>query len=178
MVNYGNYIPDVNRFKLAGPPEWWLRALYDFDSSLVVVPSRQNAVYRLAQRRPLRLAEKVTNDVLFKESDTRMLATYSLVPVTTIIATANWSNPLMFDMLRRMAPHRNGGAEATEAKILAQEKQEAIDKAAAQDEMLDYVSKDAWNFYLMKLGVRTRMYSPKTKPPPREGNQAPSIRIK
>ena len=78
-----NYVVDENRFRLAGPPQWWLRKLWDFDNSLVVVPSRQGFYYRLAQRRKLKLSDKVVNDALFKESDTKMLASYSLVPVTT-----------------------------------------------------------------------------------------------
>lgn len=162
-MNYGNYIPDVNRFKLAGPPTHWLRQLYEFDSSLVVIPSRQDCVYRLCQRRKLNLPEHVTNEALFNESDTKMIASYSLVPVTTIIATANWSNPLMFDQLRRMAPHRNGGAAEVIKKIEDQEWKEELDRQKKTDEMLTYQAKDAWGYYLMKLGTRSHMYIPKTK---------------
>ena len=45
-----NYIADRNPFNLLPPPEWWLQQLYDYDAQLVVVPSRQDAVYRLARR--------------------------------------------------------------------------------------------------------------------------------
>ena len=100
-----NYIPDVNKFKLSGPPEWWLRLLNDFDPSLVVVPSRQGFYYRLAQRRPISLTAKFVNDMLFQHSDTQMLAQYGLIPVTTIVATATWS-PMMFQELAERAPWR------------------------------------------------------------------------
>src|SRR5580692_8851356 len=116
-----NYIPDHNRFHLAGPPAWWLRQLAVFDSSLVVVPSRQSFVYRLAQRRRPSLHATMVNDLTFKESDTRMLASYGLIPVTTILATANWSNPLMFEELRRRSPTMMGGAAKVNAMLEAQD---------------------------------------------------------
>jgi hypothetical protein len=158
-----NYIPDVNRFKLAGPPKWWLDKLWDFDSSLVVVPSRQDCVYRLAQRRKLNLSIAVTNDIMFKESDTQMLASYGLIPVTSILATANWSNPFMFEELRRRAPWRLGGAQKVADDLDAEDAKAELDKRAATDEHLTYLAKDSWNLYLKKIGVRSHMYSPKTK---------------
>lgn len=150
-----NYIPDLNRFKLSGPPQWWLRRLQDFDTSLVVVPSRQDCVYRLAQRRKPQLSEAITRDVLFKHSDTKMLASYGLIPVTTIIATANWANPMMFEELRRRAPWRQ--FKSTDEAIAAVEGQEASEEAglkAQTAEHLDYLGKDAWKLYLKKIGLR------------------------
>ena len=177
-MNYNNYYPDVNKFKLAGPPDYWLRQLYEFDPSLVVIPSRQECIYRLCQRRKLNLPEHITNDILFKDSDTKMIASYSLVPVTTIIATANWGNPLMFDQLRRMAPHRNGGADKVINDIEDREWAEELDRRSKTDEMLNYQAKDAWGYYLMKLGVRSHMYIPKTKNKvDPKINKAPSIVI-
>lgn len=176
-----NFIPDHNRFKLAGPPDWWLRKLWDFDSSLVVVPSRQSCVYRLAQRRRLKLSEAITNDALFNESDTKMLASYSLVPVTTILPTANWSNPYLFTELAMRAPHRQGGAEEFENKILAQEKQEEIEAQMKTDEHLRALAKDSWGLYQKKIGVRSHMWIPNTsrsKEPLGKMGQSAAIIIK
>ncbi len=156
-----NYIPDQNRFSLGGPPQWWLTRLYHFDSSLVVVPSRQGFYYRLAQRRRLQLSEKVTNDALWKESDTRMLARYGLVPVTTILATADWSNPILFEELKLRAPHRQGGADAFTDRLEAQERQDELERQAKQDEFNTALAKDAWNLYNKKIGVRSHMYIPR-----------------
>ena len=174
-----NYIPDVNRFKLSGPPKWWLRQLFDFDSSCVVVPSRQGFYYRLAQRRKLSLPEKLTQDVLFKESDTQMLASYGLVPVTTILATANWSNPFLFEELRRRSVHRMGGAAKVNAMLEEQEKRDELDKQAKIDEYNTALAKDGWNLYLKKIGLRTHMWSPKTASAPAEAklDRAPAIKI-
>ena len=175
-----NYIADQNRFKLAGPPKFWLNQLWDFDSSLVVVPSRQGCYYRLAQRRRLQLPEHIVNEALFKESDTQMLSTYGLVPVTTILATANWSNPLMFEELRQRAPWRNGGADKVNAELEIKDQQREMDKNVRIDERNTDIAKDAWKMYNKKIGLRSQMYSPVVKKrqsstPP--ANRAPAIII-
>ena len=149
-----NYIVDTNPFNLAGPPKWWLSKLWDFDSSLVVVPSRQTCIYRLAQRRQLNLPERVTNEALFKESDTKMLSSYGLVPVTSILPTANWSNPYLFQELANRAPHRNGGAQACADRMDEQDLKNEFDKRKLSDEQLTYLSKDAWKYYNKKIGLR------------------------
>ena len=174
-----NYIPDQNRFKLAGPPKFWLTQLWDFDNSLVVVPSRQGCYYRLAQRRQLKLPEHIVNEALFKESDTQLLSTYGLVPVTTILATANWSNPLMFEELRQRAPWRNGGADKVNAHLDMQDQKREIAVNARIDAQNTDVAKDAWKMYNKKIGLRSQMYSPVVKRPssPPPANRAPAIII-
>jgi hypothetical protein len=161
MSTLNNYIPGTNPFKLAGPPDYWLKALWHFDSSLVVVPSKQGFYYRLAQRRKPQLTTKIVNDILFKDSDSQMLASYNLVPVTTILATATWSNyGVHFEELRRRASWRNGGANAVIDKI---EQSEAADEAAKQaktDEHLTYLGKDAWKYYKKKIGLRGIISAP------------------
>lgn len=149
-----NYIVDENKFKLAGPPDWWLRSLWAFDNSLVVVPSRQGFYYRLAQRRKLNISDKMAQDALFNESDTKMLARYGLIPVTTILATANWSNPYLFEELRRRAPWRMGGGKAVADRLDAEDAQVELDKRAKTDEHLTHLGKDAWKYYKKKIGLR------------------------
>lgn len=171
-----NWIPDVNRFSLAGPPKWWLEQLWHFDNSLVVVPSRQGFYYRLAQRRKLTLTDAVVNDALFNESDTKMLARYSLVPVTTILATANWSNPYLFEELRRRAPWRLGGAQKVIQEMESREAQDEMDRQNTTNENLESLGKDAWRLYNKKIGLRSHMWSPTTKSAAKE-KVAPSIRV-
>jgi hypothetical protein len=158
-----NYIPDMNKFKLSGPPQWWLRRLWDFDASLVVLPSRQGFYYRLAQRRPPNLPTAVVEDIMKEEGDTRMMSSYHLVPITTILATANWSNPLMWQDLAERAPWRQGGADKMIRTIEDRENMRELDKRQETQEHLSYLGKDAWNLYNKKIGLRTRMYSPATK---------------
>lgn len=146
-----NFIPDVNKYKLPAPPKFWLQKLWDFDSSLVVVPSRQDFVYRLAQRRKLNLPDHITNDAFFNQSDTKMLASYSLVPVTTIMPNANWSNPYMFVELANRAPWRMGGAEKVIKDIEAREAEEEQARAAETDAHLTELSRDAYRYWKTKL---------------------------
>lgn len=172
-----NFIPDVNKFSLAGPPKWWLDQLWAFDDSLVVVPSRQGFYYRLAQRRKPKLSINIVNDALFNESDTKMLARYGLVPVTTILATANWSNPYLFEELRRRAPWRLGGAAKVISMVEADEAKKEMDKQVYQDEHLTSLGKDAWGLYNKKIGVRSHMYIPKTQSAKLPIPQSPLIKI-
>ena len=169
-----NYIPDENKFKLAGPPSWWLTQLWDFDHSLVVVPSRQGFYYRLAQRRRLQLSEKMVNDALFKESDTKMLARYSLVPVTTILATANWSNPFLFVELANRAPWRLGGAAKVNAMLDAHSRQDALDTHLQTDAHLTDLARDGWQLYRNKIGLgRSYNIFPQRAAPPRQPPPVP-----
>lgn len=156
-----NYIPDINPFSLAGPPKWWLQKLWIFDSSLVVVPSRQGFHYRLAQRRKPNLSVDIVNDALFNESDTKMLARYSLVPVTTILATANWGNPYLFEELRNRAPWRLGGAQKVADTLDDEDAKTELATQVKLNEHLTSLGKDAWGLYNKKIGVRSHMYIPK-----------------
>ncbi len=149
-----NYIPDTNPFQLAGPPQWFLRKLWDYDPSLVIVASRQGHYYRLTQRRHLDLPEHMTNDMLFKESDTQMLSTYGLVPITTILATANWSNPFIFVELTKRAPWRMGGADKYHDMVEAQDNKEEFDRRLVTTERNHELAKDGWKLYNKKIGLR------------------------
>lgn len=128
--------------------------MWDFDNSLVVIPSRQACLYRLAQRRKLNLPEHITNNALFNESDTKMLASYGLIPVTSILPTANWSNPFLFQELANRAPHRQGGAEKVANRLDEQDVQEEEARNRLTDEHLGYLGKDAWKLYKTKIGLR------------------------
>lgn len=172
-----NYIPGPNPFHLAGPPAFWLRKLWDFDQSLVVLPSVQGFLYRIAQRRPLDEKAKLVNGISL-EGDSKLMATYGLIPVTTLLATARWDNPLMWNDLAERAPWRQGGAAAYEAALDAQEREKNIKIAAGINEHNTYLSKDAWKMYQIKTGRRIGL-GPATKPnreKPTYG-QAPLVKI-
>ena len=168
MTKFPNFIPDKNPFLLAGPPDYFLRQLWDFDDSLVLVASRQGFFYRLGQRRPLKLKENIVNEILKEQADTAMLASYSLVPVTTVLATASWTDPQFFEELRRRAPWRWGGAKAYEDVINEQEQKEALDRRTKQDDRNTYLAKDAWRYYNKLIGTRSNLWIPHTK-----GDNAP-----
>jgi hypothetical protein len=173
-----NYIVDTNPFSLAGPPKYFLRQLWEFDNSLVVIPSRQGWYYRLAQRKRLNLPEHIVNDALFNDSDTKMLARHSLVPVTTILATVNWFNPFLIEELRRRSPTRLGGADAVNKMLEDQDRRDDAAKDAKIDDATTIMAKDGWGMYQKKIGVRSHMYIPKTAKKKPSTPSSPLIIIK
>lgn len=160
MADYHNYIVDVNPFKLSGPPAWFLRKLSEFDPSLVIMPSKQGFYYRLCQRRRPSLTQKLVNDLLFNESDTKMLASRNLVPVTTILATANWDNPLIFKDLIERAPHRLGGAEKVNKMIEDAEFASDMRKKKDVEDNIVQRAKDGWKLYKGKTGQTVSLANP------------------
>lgn len=170
-MTHTQYIEGPNPYNLSGPPKFWLDKLRDFDDSLYVIPSQQAFLYRLAQKRPRIDPRADLIHSLQGDSDSKLLASYGLVPVTTIIATAKWDNPLMWEDLRQRAPHRMGGAEAVEKLLQERDRQADLDIARQNDAMLTDVGKDAWKYYLLKSGRRTALYAPKTA----ERREAPSF---
>ena len=170
-----NFIRDENPFNLAGPPAWFLQRLREFDDSLVIVPSRQGFMYRLAQRRPIKPTEHKVQQAMWHYTDTRMLARYGLVPVTTILATANWSNPYLFVALANRAPWRLGGANKVVAS-LEQQEQAARDAIQAKtDEHLTGLGKDGWQLYRNKIGLGRTIFTNPHSGAPNSGQtlQAP-----
>jgi hypothetical protein len=153
-MRYSNYQVEANPFKLAGPPKWWLSKLAEFDPSLVVMPSKQGFYYRLCQRRPPSLKKAMVEAALFNESDTKMLASRGLIPITTILATANWDNPLMWMDLAGRAPHMNGGAEKVIKKLEDDEFSKDMKKRADTEQMIVDRAKDGWKLYQSKTGAR------------------------
>ena len=165
MAKYPNYIPGSNPFNLAGPPTWFQSQLWEFDPSLVVVASKQGFFYRLAQRRPLKLKENLINEILREQADTRMMAMHGLVPITTILATVNWDNPLLFEELRRRAPWRMGGADKFIKMVEDQDWKAHQKLALQQDEHLTHLAKDSWKYYQMQQGLRSSLFSHNSKSP-------------
>jgi hypothetical protein len=177
-MQMNNFIKDRNPLDLAPPPAWWLKKLWEFDDSLVVVPSRMTYCYRLCQRRA---PDKRTNLVhdLQADSDSQMLRSYNMVPVTTIVANPRWDNPVMFEDLRQRMPSRMGGAEKFEAALLSKEQQVKLRERAEREDMLDQVAKDSLKFYNMKRGVRSHLWSPSVpnKPERPTFSKAPMIKV-
>lgn len=178
MVTSPNFIPDLNPFMLATPPTWWLDKLREFDPSLIVMPSRQANVYRLCQRRPMSLTMKMVNEILKEQGDTKAMLEHGLIPVTTIRANANWDNPLMWVDLAERAPWRQGGAQAVIDKIEGREQAAQEIKDAKIDEQLESQAREGWNYYNMKRGLRTRMWSPRTRNRTSQQQLSPTIKIK
>lgn len=103
-----NYIEEANPFGLSGPPTSFLSEMWLFDPLLVIFPSKEEAVYRLARR-----VEHGPPILTFLKSrpDTQMFARYRLTPVTSIVPFAKWGPVLLHDLavrdIRRIGGHRS-----------------------------------------------------------------------
>lgn len=147
-----NFITDRNPFDLPAPPDWWLQMLMDYDAQLVVIPSRQQAIYRLA-RRTWNRPGIAAMAVLHREKDTAMLAHYGLVPVTTIIGWGIWGTNI-FNSLRARDIWAHGGAEKFVRTSEDVEAAQVARKHAAVREDLWNRSGDAWRSYQTRTGSR------------------------
>jgi hypothetical protein len=147
-----NFIPDRNPFNLQEPPEWWLKCLYDFDQDLVIVPSRMERLYRLARR-----ARKSPGigplAILDRQADTAMLASYRLIPVTSIISWGVWGTHI-FNELRARDLWRAGGATKYIQTLEAFEAEQERKRKEAIAEGADYRARDAWRSYQARTGQR------------------------
>lgn len=133
-----NFIRDRNRFQLAPPPAWWLRALLEFDASLVLIPSRVEPLYRIGQRRRWD-DRKIATDVA-PHPDTRMMTSYGLVPVTSVISnTGGWVwSPTVFLQLKARAGWRQGLTPAQAADAAdAVDRKDALDRKIVRSDRLD-----------------------------------------
>jgi len=96
-----NWYPDLNRFNLPAPSEWWLQLLRDYDDQLVVLPSRKDLLYRLT-RRVRREARLGLNAMIVHEHpDTVMMIQYGVVPVSSLSAWAIRSDKIIRDLMAR-----------------------------------------------------------------------------
>lgn len=170
-----NWIPDVNRFALPTPPEWFLKAIWDLDAGLVLLPSRMQRKYVLARRRSASLAMKKIADMTMSSrlrkdtpatsySDGDMLSEYSLVLVDSIrsrvgdVAQGSWmrSAPAILAELRARDMWANGGGEKYSDRLEAVEKEQEEKKRKALLDDIDHRARDAWRSYQARTGQRTR----------------------
>ena len=150
-----NFIPDNP--KMATPPAFWLKRLYDFDSMLVVIPSRfVPFAYVLGRRRQhsAGLTDKAMESTI-TQPDTKMCLEYGVVPVSLIYRTGEiWSIDNIIATLKRRDIWAHGGAEkAADALDAADASKEAGIKRAVRDDMYNR-SGDAWRSYQARTGER------------------------
>lgn len=129
-----NYLAVPNPFHLAPPPMWFLRDMAVLDPDLVLFPSQEEAVYRLARRvRRMPPAAAVSFALLRHRPDTRIYVTHRLVPVTTILSGC-WSPQMLLDLAERDI-WRVGGADRAADILDAREESEAerLRRNAASD---------------------------------------------
>ena len=156
-----NFLTSENPYKLAPPPAWWLQQLYDYDSQLVVFPSRHRMAYILARRRHFSnaMAELNTLDKnLLKTSaglDGDIMATHNLIYVRHLIGNTV-RRYAIFQWLRDHDLKANGGAEKVTDAIEDVEATMARRTREKMQEDIDHRARDAWRSYQARTGRRTR----------------------
>lgn len=167
-ISFGNWIPDINRYGLPVPPEWFLKAMWDMDAGLVILPSRGTRKYLVARRRDkslasFRIVEKVIEAAQKKHKrtpylDSDLLESNKLVGVDVIsgnVYGGTW-NPSMLAGLRDRDMWAAGGADEYIKKIEAAEEKERIDKRVSVLDDIEYRAKDAWRSYQARTGQRNQ----------------------
>lgn len=109
-----NFLAGENPFGLAAPPTWFLSSMWTFDPCLVIFPSKEEPLYRLARR-----VEHGAPPLTFmaKRPDTKMFWQHKLVPVTSILPSpwVQWSPVLLSDLASRDIRRQGGHKKAAQA---------------------------------------------------------------
>jgi hypothetical protein len=112
-----NYLLEENPFGLTAPPTWFLEELWKFDPCLVIFPSKEEAVYRLARRvehgSPI---VTLVDNPKKRRPDTTMFWKHRLVPVTSIMPSpfVHWSPLLLKDLAERDIRRQGGYRKASD----------------------------------------------------------------
>lgn len=119
-----NFLSEENPFGLTAPPRWFLEEMWKFDACLVIFPSKEESVYRLARRvehgSPLLTVLKIHRgpDQGKMRPDSQMFWKHRLVPVTSILPSpfVQWSMVLLKDLAERDI-RRQGGYKRVADKL-------------------------------------------------------------
>jgi len=153
-----NFLPDMNRFHLAEPPQWWLTMLHDVDSDLVVFPSRTKMVFVLARRRnksnAMEALDKLDKQLLKKTAggDGDVMADNNLIYVRQLVGNTV-RRPELFQWLRDHDTWHEG-AEKFDKKIVSAEEHSADVKRRKMIDDIDHRARDAWRSYQARTGRR------------------------
>ena len=160
-----NWQPDINRYRLPKPPSWFLKAMWDLDAALVLLPSRKRQnVYVIARRRELSLRVpylvKISADQLQQSrgSDSDMLAERQLVFVDVIRGnpySGIW-NPAMLHELKERDMWGDGGVDAFIAKIEEKELAEVAARRKTMIDDIDHRARDAYRSLQARTGQRNQ----------------------
>lgn len=150
---YRNYIADNTRMPM--PSAYFLQRIYDFDSYLVILPSRIRAgAYVIGRRKQFSrgITEKAI-DAQYANPDTKMCILNGCVPVCMMFATGNsWDPDPIIAKLKARDIWEHGGADAVADMLEAQEvaEKEALRKSIRDD--LWNRSGDGWRSYQARTG--------------------------
>lgn len=99
-----------NPFNLSAPPAWFRLQMAAQDAALVIFPSQEEGVYRVARRAPHATVARFSLGFVRKRPDTKTYIDNGLVPVTSLLPFTQWG-PVVLSDLAEMDIQRFGGAE-------------------------------------------------------------------
>lgn len=99
-----------NPHKLPEPPAWWQTIVYDYDKMLRILPSSKDRAYRLCRvaRADARLGLQAMGEI-HKHPDTVTMINHGLVPISTVMPWAVYSNKILRDLAARDSWKLEGG---------------------------------------------------------------------
>lgn len=125
-----NWITDHNPFNLQPPPDWFLRALWERDRDLVIMPGLTQPVYRLVRKARRSLAGLAP---FAHDSELARMVKHNVVPITSILATISYW-PDVLTWLDRHDTWAVGGGENAADILDAQDRAAAVIQQRAQDD--------------------------------------------
>ena len=157
-----NYIPDNTRMPV--PPAYFLQRISDFDSQLVLLPSRTHpAAYVIARRKQFGPGLTAAAIDAYTQPDTKMCVSHSLVPVCLMYRTGpGWDAEAIVRKLAARDIWAHGGADKVADLLETQEEteQQTI-RQQIRNDMWDR-SGDAWRSYQRRTGQSVTL-SPRTE---------------
>lgn len=150
------WIEDKNPYLLPEPPEWALKALYDFDAQLVIVPSRQSKTYLLCRRR-LNSAGMGGMVMTTPRPDTQLLYDHGLVDVAPLKWPGAWTTLFMQRLLGELKARdiwTSGGPESFVKIIEDHEATAEIKKRRDMRDEFRHRAGDAWRSLQARTGQR------------------------
>ena len=122
-----NYLGEVpNPFNLVGPPAWFTASMRAQDPDLVIFPSQEQGVYRVARKVPHGHVTRYSLRFVTARPDTKTYIDHGLAPVTSLLPFTQWG-PVVLQDLAEMDMQRYGGADAV-ADLLERHELEAETK--------------------------------------------------
>lgn len=148
------YIADNPRME--EPPAHFLGPIHDYDSALVILPSRQRPFSYVIARRIYNKSWSQVQASTITQPDTLMCVKYNLVPVCLMFKTGpSWNPEAILSKLRARDMWAHGGADKVADMLEAQEDAE---KQKIKDDFRQEMwhrSGDAWRSYTARTGQRT-----------------------
>lgn len=153
-VMRSNYLAALsNPFNLVGPPDWFLDDLAAYDDQLVIFPSQEEGVYRIARKHQGHAPPIFT--FLKDRPDTKVFVANRLVPVTSVLPPplVQWG-PVIINDLAEKDIQRVGGWEAASRLLEDAEdtKERRLDRTIADD--AEHLARFAWQAIKWRTGQK------------------------